>query len=368
MVKDDQVKCPKCSSSTWKYGIDPLSRRQKYRCKNLNSCGCQFVPGKPKRPRKYPAFKCPKCGAPMSIFKHLSDGYRLRCNRANAKGNEKCTHKINIPFPGKTFKIATDPIEAVKLDKLVIPFHWNRMDFSKETVSIVAYFTVIHAIPAPQVVQIMLQLFNLKISHDSITRWTHKAALNLHKNLGPLQVPYSPHKRLFTDETQFRVNGRKRWVWAGKESKFDSIQTFFISPNRSTEFARSTFNIAFENSPSLRKANVVTDGLHSYPCALDDLRYETEKRHIRYVGWDWDPVKQVNNNRLERQWSDCKTAAKAYRGFKSDLGLWSFVANRFYRHNYFMPNKRLGGKTPAEAVGKKLPYCHDKLKLMTKFL
>jgi len=33
-----------------------------------------------------------------------------------------------------------------------------------------------------------------------------------------------------------------------------------------------------------------------------------------------------------------------------------------------MPNKRLKGQTPAEAVGKKSPYCHDKLKLMMKFL
>jgi hypothetical protein len=33
-----------------------------------------------------------------------------------------------------------------------------------------------------------------------------------------------------------------------------------------------------------------------------------------------------------------------------------------------MPNKRLGGKTPAQAVGKKLPYCHDMLKLMMKFI
>ena len=368
MVKDNQVKCPKCNSSTWKFGIDPASGKQKYRCRNLQSCGYQFVPGKPPRIKKYPSFTCPKCGSSMTIFKHLSDGYRLRCNRHNAKGSKKCNHKVNIPLPGKSFKIAKNPIEAINVDGFAISFCWNKMKFSKQTVSIVTYLAVICAIPAPQTVMIMKQLYNIDISHDTVTRWTHKCALNLHKNLGPLTVPYSHRKRLFTDETQLRANGQKRWVWAGKESKFDSIQTFFISPRRSTEYARSTLNIAFENSPSLRKANVVTDGLHSYPCALDDLRYETEKRHIRYVGWDWDPVKKVNNNRLERQWSDLKTAARPYRGFKSDIGLWCFVASRCYRHNYFMPNNRLGGKTPAEAIGKKLPYCHDKLKLMMKFL
>lgn len=368
MHENNVVKCPKCKNDTWKFGFDPMSKKQKYRCKGLEACGYQFVPDKPPRTKKYPSFICPRCGSNMSIFKHLSDGYRLRCNRHNAQGKRKCSHKINVPFPGRAFKIARDSLEAIKVDKLAIPFSWNKMAFSKETVSIVTYLTIFHAITAPQVAEIMAQLFALAISHDTITRWTHKGALNLHKNLGPIQVSYSPNKRLFIDETQFRMNGQKRWVWAGKDSKHDSIQTFFISPRRSTEYARNTLNIAFENSPSLRKANVITDGLHSYPCALDDLGYETEKRHIRYIGWGWNPIKEVNNNRLERQWSDLKTASRAYRGFKSDLGLWCFVTARVYRHNYFVPNKRLGGKTPAQSVGKKLPYCHDKLKLMMKFL
>ena len=359
MVRDDHVKCPRCGSDTWKYGIDPPSKHQRYRCKNLPACGYQFVPDKPERQKKYPSFSCPKCGANMSIFKHLSDGYRLRCNRHNAQGRQKCTHKINIPFPGETFQIAQDSLDALQNLSLAIPFHWNKMDFSKETVTLVAYFVIFHALPATEVVQIMAHLYHVHISHDSVTRWTHKCALNLHRNLGPLQVGYSPRKRLFTDETQFRVRGQKRWVWAAKESKHDSIQSFFLSPRRSTQYARSTFNIAFAHSPALRKANVVTDGLHSYPCALDDLGYETEKRHLRYVGWDWDPIKKINNNRLERQWSDFKTAARRHRGFKSDLGLWCFVATRVYRHNYFAPNRRLQGRTPAQAVGKKLPHCHS---------
>ena len=203
MAEQTKVKCPKCKSPAWKFGFDPLSKKQKYRCKNLQSCGYQFVPGRPPRVKKYPSFICPKCGSNMSIFKHLSDGYRLRCNRHNAKGKRKCSHKVNVPFPGKAFKVAKDSIEAIKVDKLAIPFCW-KMQFSRETVSIITYLAIICAIPAPQIAMIMKQLFNIDISHDTVTRWTHKCALNLHQNLGPLPVPYSRHKRLFTDEIQFR--------------------------------------------------------------------------------------------------------------------------------------------------------------------
>jgi len=194
MVKQNKITCPKCKSSTWKFGIDPLCKKQRYRCKNLQGCGYQFAPERPERTKKYPSFICPKCGSNMTIFKHLSDGYRLRCNRYNAKGNKKCSHKVNVPFPGKTFKIAKDSIEAIDTSGLAIPFCWNKMKFSKDTVAIAAFLAVTCAVPSPMAVLIMKQLFNVEISHDTITRWKHKAVLNIHQNLGPLKVPYSHHK------------------------------------------------------------------------------------------------------------------------------------------------------------------------------
>ena len=360
------VSCPKCKSPVWKFGKDPYTGLQKYRCKNL-FCRYQFVPGKPQRKKTEPEVFCPRCGSRMHIFKRISDGLRFRCNNHSKKDRRHCSHKINIPLPGKAFTIASNPLDALNVS-LPRSFSWNKMKFSKPTVSLALYFAVFKALPAGDIVDIMAALYNVTISHDTITRWNHKASLNLHHNLGPLHVPYSQHKRLFVEDSQFSVRGKKRWVWLGKDSKFDSLQTWFLSPRRSTEYARSAFNIAFAISPTLKKANVVTDGLHSYPSALDDLGYETEKRHIRYVGWDWDPVKKVNNNRLERQWSTFKVNAVRFRGFKSDLGLWAFITNQVYFHNYFKANKRLDGITPAQAANTQMPYCHSPWKLFTKAL
>lgn len=364
--KKNNITCFKCNSSVWKFGKDPGTGLQKFRCKN-SSCHYQFIPDKPQRPKKYPKISCPRCDSSMHIFKQLSDGLRFRCNKHLRKDHLKCNHKINIPLPGKSFKIASDPLEAIDI-KIPIPFSWNKMDYSKSTVSLALYFAVFKALPAPDVVDIMLTLFNIKISHDSITRWTHKSSLNLHKNLGALNIPYSKNKRLFVDETQFSVRGRKRWVWAAKDSKFDSLQSWLLSPRRSTEHARNLFNIAFSKSPSLLKASVVTDGLWSYPSALGDLGFDIDRKHIRYIGWNYDPVKDSNNNRLERQWSTFKTNSRRYRGFKSDLGLWSFITNQVYLHNYLEPNKRLNGFTPAKTAGAKLPYCFSYWKLFAKFI
>lgn len=357
------VPCPRCGSQTHPWG-HPAGRRhlQRYRCKNP-TCHRQFVPGQPERPKKYPSFSCPQCGAKMAIFKHLSDGYRLRCNHHIYKDNRHCAHKVNIPFPGKSFNIAKDPIQAIS-NQIASTFTWSKMDFSNPAVSLVLYFAVFKSLPATEVSEIMQTLYQINISHDTVTRWTHKSALCIHKNLGPLSTPNTPRRRSFTDETVFWVRGQKRWVWLTRESRFDSDQAWFLSPRRSTEYARNTFNIAFTASPHLKNAPAITDGLWSYGSALPDLGFDTKRLHKVYKGF----FETTNNNRLERRWSTLKVKARRYRGFKSDLGLWAFVTHQVYLHNYFQPNQRLDGKTPAEATGVKLPYCLSKWKLFCRFI
>ena len=108
----------------------------------------------------------------MSIFKFLSDGYRLRCNNHIHKGRRHCNHKVNVPLPGKSFKIAKDPIECIQA-KLRASFSWNKMDFSNSSVSLVIYFAVFRSLTATEVSSIMKELYNVSISHDTVTRWTH---------------------------------------------------------------------------------------------------------------------------------------------------------------------------------------------------
>lgn len=123
----------------------------------------------------------------MSIFKFLSDGYRLRCNNHIPPWRDErhCSHKVNPDrsgLPGKSFKVAKDPLECIQLN-IAVKFSWSKMSFSKTTVSLALYFTQFRALPATEVSQILAEIFNVYVSHDAITRWRHKAALNIHKNL-----------------------------------------------------------------------------------------------------------------------------------------------------------------------------------------
>jgi len=321
------LSCPRCGAATWRFGRDTKNGWQKYRCKNPQ-CGYQFAPDRPPRPRKYPKLVCPRCGANMGIFKHLSDALRFRCNRHNRKDEKHCAHKINIPLPGKeSFDLVTDPKHIRLIDGKIQPlFHWNRMKFSSATVAIVLYFHIFRAMNAPEVVRTLCDLYQINISHDTVTRWGHKAAFLLANNCEKLTMPQKKcgrKPRMYVDESQFKVRGKKRWFWLAYVKKFDFHLAYNVSARRNTQAARDLFAMAFQNSPHMRKSEILTAGLWSYTSALGDLNIEPNK-HIVYKSFFENP----NNNALERQWSDVKVRARPFRGFKSDLGLCTFIQNQ----------------------------------------
>jgi hypothetical protein len=146
----NDVLCPRCGGPVFHFGKDPASGLQRHRCKD-STCYRQSVPGRPTRARKYPRIICPKCGSKMGIFKQLSDTLRFRCNHYRNQWSKRCTHKINIPLPGKdSFKLVVDTKEIRLIQgKVRTTFHWNKMDFSTSTVALALYFSFFRAMPAP---------------------------------------------------------------------------------------------------------------------------------------------------------------------------------------------------------------------------
>ena len=304
----------------------------------------------------------------MGIFKHLSDALRYRCNRYRRKDEKRCTHKLNIPLPGNdAFDMLTDPRNIRLIEgKLQPVFHWNRMKFSPATVSLVLYYHIFRAMTAPEVVNTMRDLYRIDISHDTITRWGHKAAFLLADNCPKLSVPQKARDRkprIYADESQFKLRGKKRWFWLAYVALYDFYLSYNITARRNTQAARDLFSMAFANSPHMRKSDMLTDGLWSYVSALGDLGID-ESKHIVYKSFFDKP----NNNCIERQWSNFKVRARPFRGFKSDVGLAAFIQNQSTYHNYFKPSKRLGGQTPAQAMGIELPDAPNEWMRLSRLL
>jgi len=366
MKVSKNVCCPQCQGPVYRNGKEPKTGLQRYRCKDSN-CKKQFVPGRPNR-RKYPKIICPKCGSNMSIYKHLSDALRFRCNRYALKGDRKCSHKVNIPLPGKTTFDSVKVPSQIRLIKNQVQtvFHWNKMKFSSATVAIALYYSIFQALPAPSVVNILNDVYNIKVSHDTITRWTRKAAFLLADQCAQLvQIPPKRGRppRILADETQIKCNGKKRWFWLNYLPRHDLYLGHNLTPRRNTQAARDTFAMTFHQAPALQRSEILTDGLWSYGSALGDLR-GTDTKHYVYRSF----FEQPNNNRLERKWSNFKTKARLFRGFKSDAGLYAFLESQIIVHNLFKPSSLLKGLTPFQSLGISLPKAPSNWQCLMRLL
>jgi len=357
-----KIVCPRCGCDTWKFGFHKGKdgvRHQKYRCKNP-ACRYQFAPDLPRRPKKIPRPECPICGSPMFIFKKLPDAIRLRCSNWRAKGKKRCTHKINIPIPPqKGFKISKDPIEDINISRLPI-FHFNRMHYSKETISIALLLTIAAGIPAPVAKFILKELFRVSPHERTILRWTIKAAISFHLRLKDVSInePTTWH----TDETVIKKS-KKTWLWLTKGKETRAILSWHLSGRRSTEHARNTFIRALERSKVIPE-KIKFDGLWSYISALGDI---PELASVKYHVCK-DITADANNNLVERQFGYFKDITRRFRGHKSILGLWCFYTAQIYYYNFFRPQKNLDGMTPAEKGGAVLRRFHSRWKQMMYYV
>jgi transposase-like protein len=246
-------------------------------------------------------------------------------------------------------------------------FHWNRMKFTKAVVVLAVYYTIGEGKTAPEVVSSLWNIHRVKVSHDTITRWHHKAAFHLSaKTAALVKIPEKPGRkpRLYADETERKVRGRKRWFWMSYCRKHDLMLGRNLTERRSTKSARDLLSMTQALAPSLKAAELLTDGLKSYPAAMDDLEWSDEK-HIRYLSFFESP----NNNALERKWSNFHMRARPFRGFKSDVGQMAFIEGQIFYHNCLKPSVALGGQvTPYQHLQVPLPKHETPLELIAALL
>ncbi len=146
--------------------------------------------------------------------------------------------------------------------------------------------------------------------------------------------------------------------------KYDLMLGRNLTLRRSTKCARDLLSMTQDLAPTLANGELLTDGLWSYPAAMDDLEWNTSN-HLRYLSFFEKP----NNNALERKWSNFPMKARPFRGFKSDVGQMAFIEGQIFFHNCLKPSVSLGGeKTPYENLAIKLPKHETPLELIATLL
>ncbi len=325
MAKIITQKCPRCNShSLYKYGKDKLGN-QKYQCR---TCKHQFAPDSPKKenPRKYPS--CPICGKCAFLHHDYADYSNYRCS------DKKCNHSF---FQAKsTVKIPTS------MSNIFGKNDFKRMRHSLHLVITALVMFYIGGSSFRKIALTLRILYNIKISHVTISDWCKKFAPIFHTKMLTLMPAMDFNSdEWHADETVVKINGVKHYIWFIIDSETRFVLGFHLSPHRDSPQAFSLFD-------SVKK--------YGKPKALVSDRYSAYKvptksvfgvKHIRVASFKDD----ISNNLIEAFNKQFKYWYKTRYGFNSFESANSMILMFVFFYNFIRPHSSLSNLTPAQVAG-----------------
>ncbi|KEH97135.1 integrase, partial [Clostridium botulinum C/D str. BKT12695] len=182
-----KITCPRCySHKLYKFGKDKEGN-QKYQCKE---CKRQFAPSatpKERQLKDYPC--CPVCNKGTFIHHNYSNYINYRCNY------KKCNHSFFVAKPTAISPSSNTYLQG-KLD-----FKGMRFPIHIILMALNLYF--LNESSTRHISQCLLRIFNVKVSHATISNWTKKFAsyFKLKSDKLLYNIDLSDSDEWHTDET-----------------------------------------------------------------------------------------------------------------------------------------------------------------------
>jgi transposase-like protein/predicted RNA-binding Zn-ribbon protein involved in translation (DUF1610 family) len=253
---------------------------------------------------------CKKCGSKRIVWngRYRKHHHQYMCKRCGSQG----------VFAGSYLFKMRKPAQAV--------------GFAVELYASggISYYTI---------ARLLLQYFNVKVSHTAIFQWVQKGAQS--PWIPKLEPAVSP--KWHVDETLVRVN--KEWmylivVWCPRNKL---VLSWHLSRDRSCEDIVDVLHKAVDNA-GFRPAEIVTDGWHAYEWAVKKV-------------FGWRCVKHTvesglgHNNPVERQNREIKRRVKWFSSFRTLEAAENFFTVFFFVRNFRKQCRMIGWLTPASAAG-----------------
>lgn len=330
MRKIVSICCPKCNNShlLYRYGKDK-SGFQKYLCRN---CKHQFAPDNPacREPVKYPP--CPKCGKASFLHHDYMHYSNFRC------GDKKCYHSF--------FVIKPTTIEPPSMSSLFGKSDFSGMRYPVQTIMTALCFFYLGKNSFRNIALIFRTVFNIKVSHTTISNWCTKFA-PLFDNIRLALLPSLDFNsdEWHADETVVKVAGERYYLWFVVDSETRFILGFTLSPHRDSPQAFSVLNeVKSLGTPSA----IVSDRYAAYKKPVESIF--SAASHIRVESFHDD----ITNNLIESFHHQFKAWYKTKQGFKSEATANNLISLFVFFFNFVRPHSSLGNQTPAQVAGLKL--------------
>ena len=326
--------CPRCNSKKlYKYGKGKFGN-QKYQCR---VCKHQFALGSissgsngakplPPEQRKYPS--CPICGKAAFLHHDYDDYSNYRCC------DKKCNHSFFQAKP--TVKIPPS------MSNIFGKNDFKRMRHSIHLVITALVMFYIGGTSFRKIALSLRLLYNIKISHVTISDWCKKFAPIFHTKMITLMPALDFNSdEWHADETVVKIKGVKHYIWSIIDSETRFVLGFYLSPHRDSPQAFSLF----DSVKNYGKPNsIVSDRYSAYKVPTKAI---FDVKHIRVAGFKDD----ISNNVIEAFNKQFKYWYKTRYGFNSFESANSMIMMFVFFYNFIRPHSSLSNLTPAEVAG-----------------
>jgi putative transposase len=182
-------------------------------------------------------------------------------------------------------------------------------------------------------VEDMLAKRGIDVSYETIRCWTLKFGPQIGRNLKRHRPPPSPRWHL--DEMVSRIGGRRMYIWRAVDDEGEVLDVV-VQRFRDAQAALMLLRRLLRNQP-VAPETIVTDGLASYPAALNELGL----RHLHRPG------RLRENNRAENSHLPVRRRERRMQLFKSQasaqrfLTIYAAVYNTFYVQRHLISRRTL---------------------------
>lgn len=310
---------------------------------------------------------CPHCKNKLSL-KHMRKHYDvLFCHNYTCKfylknkkllSNDQAKHletssksyKLHYHFRLFDFSLA----QIKDLPGLTIN---SRVDLSKiqnsyYTLGLVLTYYVNYGLSSRKTSQILSEVHNIKISHQTVVNYAEAAASVLEKLNDTYE--YDLNSTVTFDETYIKVLGKNHYVFFGSDTTKKIITSYRIFSTRTTKEAVITLNETFKKYKTLPDdLTVISDGNPIYNAAqvfynLSDVKFDLYQvigiKNNDEISEKYRVYKQAEE-RLNRTYKQNYYGTNGYGSLRNANVYMSLYVTFF---NFLRRHSSLGYKTPIE--------------------
>ena len=291
--------------------------------------------------------KCPNDNCPhrLNAFNKLNPAEKL------LQKTKSSQFKLNYIYREYLFQ-AAELVHPGPLKPLV---DISRIHNSQNILGLILSFYVSFAISARKTAYIMQNVFNIRVSYQTVLNYAEAAAYHCHQfNLkfkGPVDDTSAG------DETYIKIIGEWAYVFLFISSKNLVLSAYHLAHSRETLPAVITMTEAIRTAQPLQKISFITDGNPSYPAGIHFMNQKRPQElprleHHAVIGLQ-NLDKQSETYRsfkqlIERLNRTFKFHVRPASGFKSDNGALSLIVLFATHYNFLRPHISLNYKTPVE--------------------